>query len=258
MLSAGFEPVIPAIKGLPTYALDPMATWIFLLSIFYPMTQQSLVLQGLLIDVDSRSHSDTPHLVESLWTGDQPVTETSTWKHTTFSTDRHPLPGETWTYSPTREQPQTHAIDRAANGNGLLCITKLYFLTLWVQLIGNLETDAGTRNNETKRYLWLQAARIKTSNLLRTHGQITRKARTLKYTHIYGKIVLRHCLFIIRIVLNSDWVCTARSVRQQTWVFVTKLQMPLIVVYSVAVTCRDGYLAVHDAYVPAMHSVWRL
>jgi len=43
-----------------------------------PMTQQSLVGQVLLIDMDSRSHSDTPHLVESLWTGDQPVTETST------------------------------------------------------------------------------------------------------------------------------------------------------------------------------------
>ena len=34
MLSAGFEPVIPANKRLQTYALDPMATWIVLICIY--------------------------------------------------------------------------------------------------------------------------------------------------------------------------------------------------------------------------------
>jgi hypothetical protein len=29
----------------------------------------------------SRSHSDTPHSVGLLWTGDQPVAETCTWQH---------------------------------------------------------------------------------------------------------------------------------------------------------------------------------
>jgi hypothetical protein len=43
----------------------------------------------LLIIEDSRSHSDTPHLVELRWTSDQPDAETSTWKHTTLTTDRH-------------------------------------------------------------------------------------------------------------------------------------------------------------------------
>ena len=56
MLSAGFELVIPANKRLQTYALDPMATWIVLICIFSPMIEQSLVGQGLLIDVDKRSH----------------------------------------------------------------------------------------------------------------------------------------------------------------------------------------------------------
>jgi hypothetical protein len=56
---------------------------------FSPMTQQSLVGQDLLTDENSRSHLDTPHLVESLWTGDQPVTETSTSQNATFSTDVH-------------------------------------------------------------------------------------------------------------------------------------------------------------------------
>jgi len=41
----------------------------------------------------SRPHSlDTPHSVESLWTSDQPDAETSTWQHTTLTTDRHPSP----------------------------------------------------------------------------------------------------------------------------------------------------------------------
>jgi hypothetical protein len=53
MLSAGFEPVIPAIKRLQTYALDPMATWIVLICIFSPMTQQSLMGQDLRINVDT-------------------------------------------------------------------------------------------------------------------------------------------------------------------------------------------------------------
>jgi hypothetical protein len=38
------------------------------------------------------SHSDTPHSVGLLWTRDQPVVETSTWQHTTLTTDRHPCP----------------------------------------------------------------------------------------------------------------------------------------------------------------------
>jgi hypothetical protein len=259
MLSAGFKPVFPAIKRLQNYALDPMANWIILLCIFFPpMTQQSLVGYGLLIELNSRSHSDTPHLVESFWTGDQPFTETSTWQHTTISADRNPFPGRIRNYNPTREQPQTQAIDRAATGNGLLYITKLYFLTTWVLLIGHLETDAGTQTTRPNVNFDYRHPRIMTSDLLWTHGQIIRKARTLKHKHIYGKLILRHCLFIIPIFLNGDWVCAAHSVRQQTWVFVSKLQMPLTVVYSEAVFCRDGYLAVHSASVPAMHSVWRL
>ena len=35
--------------------------------------------------------------------------------------------------------------------------------------------------------------------MLRTHGHVIRKARTLEDIHIYDKLVLRHCLFKIRI-----------------------------------------------------------
>jgi hypothetical protein len=45
---------------------------------FFPMPQQPLVGQGLLIVDASRSHSDTPHSVGLLWTSDQTVAETST------------------------------------------------------------------------------------------------------------------------------------------------------------------------------------
>jgi len=47
---------------------------------FSPMAQQSLVGQDLLIMDASRSHSDTPHSVELLWTSDQSGAETSTWQ----------------------------------------------------------------------------------------------------------------------------------------------------------------------------------
>jgi len=59
---------------------------------FSPMTQQSLVGQSLLTPEAEPSHSDTPHAVGLLWMNDQPVSETSGWQHTTFTTDRHPCP----------------------------------------------------------------------------------------------------------------------------------------------------------------------
>jgi hypothetical protein len=49
-----------------------------------------LVGLGLLIVEVSISHSDTSHSVGLLSTSDQPISETTTWQHTTNSTDRHP------------------------------------------------------------------------------------------------------------------------------------------------------------------------
>jgi len=53
------------------------------------MAQQHLLGQGLLIFSASRSHSDTPHSVALLWTSGQLEAETSTWQHTTITSDRH-------------------------------------------------------------------------------------------------------------------------------------------------------------------------
>jgi hypothetical protein len=67
------------------------------------MVQQPPVGQGLLIIEASRLHSDTPHSVGLLWTSDQPDAETSTWKHKTLTTDRHPCPHrDSNSQSPTR------------------------------------------------------------------------------------------------------------------------------------------------------------
>jgi len=36
--------------------------------------------------------NDTPQSSRLLWTSDRPVVKTSTWQHTTLTTDRHPCP----------------------------------------------------------------------------------------------------------------------------------------------------------------------
>jgi hypothetical protein len=56
------------------------------------MAQEPLVGQSLLIIKASRSHSGTPHSVGFLWLSDQTDAETSTWRNTTFTKDRHPCP----------------------------------------------------------------------------------------------------------------------------------------------------------------------
>jgi hypothetical protein len=64
------------------------------------VAQQPPVGQGLLIIEASRSHSDTPHSVGILWTGDQPDAET--WQQITLSRDTHPCPGRIRTRNPSK------------------------------------------------------------------------------------------------------------------------------------------------------------
>jgi hypothetical protein len=75
----------------------------FLLSFFFPSLVWLLLLihcrrRGLLLDLiilaDTHTHTPTTHhtQVELLWTSDQLVAETSSWQHTTLTTDRHPCP----------------------------------------------------------------------------------------------------------------------------------------------------------------------
>jgi hypothetical protein len=53
------------------------------------MARQLLMGYCLVIIEASQTHSDIPHSVGLLWTGDRPVTETSTWQHTTLTTEKN-------------------------------------------------------------------------------------------------------------------------------------------------------------------------
>ena len=48
------------------------------------------------------THNDAPQSVGLLWTSDQSVAETSTWKHKTLTTDKHPCPR--WDSNPQSQQ----------------------------------------------------------------------------------------------------------------------------------------------------------
>jgi hypothetical protein len=69
--------------------------------LFLPWSDNLLGLDLSIVEV-SRSHSDTPHSVGLLWTKYRPVAETSTWKHKTLTTDRHPSPGGIRTHNPSK------------------------------------------------------------------------------------------------------------------------------------------------------------
>ena len=56
--------------------------------IFPPVVRQPLVSNGLFNVEISRSICDTVHTVGLFWTSDQSDAETSTWQHTTLTTDR--------------------------------------------------------------------------------------------------------------------------------------------------------------------------
>jgi len=76
-----------------------MATY----TIFFVALQPNMG-HGLLILEVSRSHTmtRTPQSVGLLWTSDQLVTETSTWQHTTPTTDKHPC--SRWDLNPWSQQ----------------------------------------------------------------------------------------------------------------------------------------------------------
>ena len=77
---------------------------------FYQRATAPPVGQGLLIVEASRSHSDTPHSVGRLWTGDQPDPETA---HNIHKRQTSMPPVEFEPTIPASERPQIHGLDRA-------------------------------------------------------------------------------------------------------------------------------------------------
>ena len=93
---------------------------------------------GLLILEVSRSHTTTHQSVGLIWTGDQPVAETSTWQHTTITTDKHPCPpGRIRTHDLSRRA----AVDlrlRPVGDNPIAvnkCIITLYYYIILYYII---------------------------------------------------------------------------------------------------------------------------
>jgi len=69
--------------------------------------------------VDS-TQRHTANSLEVLWTSDQPIAETSTWQHTTLTTDKHQCPAVGFEPTiPARQRLQTQALDRTATGTGI-------------------------------------------------------------------------------------------------------------------------------------------
>jgi hypothetical protein len=109
--------------------------------------------QGLVIIEDSWSHSDTPNSVGLLWTSDQLVANTSTWQHTTLTTDKYPRPQ--WDSNPRSQQVSGHrpltCWDRVFEshcGHGYLSVVSVVccqvevFATSW-SLVQRSPTDFG-------------------------------------------------------------------------------------------------------------------
>ena len=90
---------------------------------FFLMAKMPPVGHGRLITEASRSHSVTPHSVRLLWTSDQPDVETSTWQHTSLTTDIHNLSGIR-THNPSKRADADQALDRAATGIGFIFINR--------------------------------------------------------------------------------------------------------------------------------------
>jgi hypothetical protein len=68
-------------------------------SIYYGTT--ALVSLSLLHEI-TRSHSDTHHSVELIWTRDRPVAEISTWQHNTHKRQTIHAPGGISTHNPNK------------------------------------------------------------------------------------------------------------------------------------------------------------
>jgi hypothetical protein len=80
---------------------------------------------------------DTPHSVGLLWMSDQPVAQTSTWQHTTLTTDRHPCPPAGFEPTiPASERPQTDALDRAGTGIDRVAYIYIY---IYIYIYSNID-----------------------------------------------------------------------------------------------------------------------
>ena len=93
--------------SIPPAVFESMSISCINNTFFFPVALRPNAGHGLLIREVSRSHNDAPQSVGLLWTSDQLVAETSTWQHTTLTTDKHPCP----------DGIRTHDLSRRAAAN---------------------------------------------------------------------------------------------------------------------------------------------
>ena len=99
-------------QNIGGYVISYLFFLIYLNFFFSPDARQHIVgvyftahyraLASSLTRLLDHTHNDPPQSVRLLWTSDQSVAETSTWQHTTITTDKHPCPG--WDSNPQSQQ----------------------------------------------------------------------------------------------------------------------------------------------------------
>ena len=94
-------------------------TTLFLLGFFFN-GWQALMGPSLPIVKVSKSHSDTQHSIGLFWTRDRPIAETFTGQHTTLTRQKSMPRARFETAIPASKRQQTHTLDRAITGIGLL------------------------------------------------------------------------------------------------------------------------------------------
>ena len=77
----------------------------------------------------SMTHTHTHTSVGVLWTRDQPVVLTSTWRLTTLTRHRHPCSDGIRTSNPSKKRPQPYALDCTATGFGQDISSSRKFIT---------------------------------------------------------------------------------------------------------------------------------
>ena len=88
------------------------------MNIFFPLGASTQFRAMVFPYGASLSHSDTPHSVGLVCTGDQPVPETFTWQHTTLTRDIYIPPAAFEPAIPAGEWPQIYALNRTVTGLG--------------------------------------------------------------------------------------------------------------------------------------------
>jgi hypothetical protein len=169
--------------------------------------------QGLLITEASRSHSDTPHSVELLWTNDQPDAETSTWQHRTHKRQTSMAPTGFEPAIPASVRPQTHVFKMRGHWDRLPLNTHNVNLPPKGQTLSGTEQKSCVRN---LNYFTLFSIMMALYTWAETHCSKTLlvsrcRQRLPLVLHIYITTVKSHLKIHTQLCLYSNCPFICRS-----------------------------------------------